>query len=151
MELMKIFRLILVFVFLASFAAAGLAVTAQQEKEMGEEFVKKIKQHLTLVSDPIVNAYIDSLATRLVKSGRAPNRKYAFFVVESKSINAFAAPDGYIGITTGLIQAARNESEFASVIAHEIAHISQRHLSRMMAESKTQMLTSLAACWLPRR
>jgi len=71
--------------------------------------------------------------------------QFSFFVVDDPTINAFALPDGYIAVHTGLLSATRSESELASVLAHEISHVTQGHISRMIAMQQRQMYPSIAA------
>lgn len=97
------------------------------------------------LSDPETEAYLDDLGQRLVAESSISGRTLSFFVVHDASINAFALPGGYIGVHTGLIQATTSESELAGVIAHEIGHVSQEHLSRMIAQQEQTVLPSLAA------
>ncbi|HFD79846.1 MAG TPA: M48 family peptidase, partial [Gammaproteobacteria bacterium] len=124
--------------------SSGSLITPAQEQELGKAFMRSIRSQATLVSDPWINAYIRQLGARLVAASDAPSYPFTFFVVADPSINAFAGPGGYIGIHTGLILAARNESELAGVMAHEIAHVTQRHLLRAY-ESASQMSLPTAA------
>ncbi len=111
---------------------------------LGKAFMRSIRAQTTLVADPEINDYINRLGQRLVASSDAPNYPFTFFVVNNSAVNAFAGPGGYIGIHTGLILTARNESELAGVMAHEIAHVTQRHLLRAY-ESANQMSLPTAA------
>ena len=106
--------------------------------------MRSVRAQTTLVTDPEISDYIDRLGHRLVASSDAPNYPFTFFVVNNPVVNAFAGPGGYIGIHTGLILTARNESELAGVMAHEIAHVTQRHLLRAY-ESANQMSLPTAA------
>ena len=77
-------------------------------------------------------------------ASRDTKQDFEFFAVPDPQINAFALPGGFIGVHTGLILLAQNESELASVLAHEISHVTQRHMARMVANQKNSMLLSLA-------
>lgn len=113
---------------------ADLVMSPRDEKNIGRDYMRKIRQYLDLVSDTEVNTYIQNLGERLVSTRPDVNaRDFTFFVVNNPEINAFALPGGYIGINSGLITAANNEAELASVIAHETAHILQRHIARLYA------------------
>ena len=90
---------------------------------------------MKLVEDPEVNAYIQSVGHRLSSHSGATGQSFSFFVVDAPDVNAFAGPGGKIGIHTGLILTTHTESELASVIAHEIAHVTQRHLARAIDEA----------------
>ena len=113
---------------------ADLVMSPRDEKIIGRGYMRKIRQYLNLVTDTEVNTYIQQLGERLVGTRPDVNaRDFTFFVVNNPEINAFALPGGYIGINSGLITAANNEAELASVIAHETAHILQRHIARLYA------------------
>jgi predicted Zn-dependent protease len=124
--------------------SSGSLISPAQEMALGEAFMRSVRAQTALVTDPEINDYIDRLGHRLVASSDAPNYPFTFFVVNNSAVNAFAGPGGYIGIHTGLILTARNESELAGVMAHEIAHVTQRHLLRAY-ESANQMSLPTAA------
>jgi predicted Zn-dependent protease len=109
---------------------------------LGQEFMRSVRQSLNLLNDPLSTTYLQSLADRLQAKTTDHYQEITVFIVDDPSINAFAGPGGYIGIHTGLILAARTEGELASVMAHEIAHVTQRHLVRAFkASSKTNLAT----------
>jgi predicted Zn-dependent protease len=124
--------------------SSGSLISPTQELELGHAFMQSVRAQATLVSDPDLNRYIQRLGARLVANSDAPGYPFTFFIVQDPSVNAFAGPGGYIGIHTGLIAAARNESELAGVMAHEIAHVTQRHLLRAY-EAATQLSLPTAA------
>jgi len=113
--------------------------TPFDDQESGKAFFNIVQKQLPLASDAIVNDYIESLGYRLAANSDVPSHAFHFFVVQQNMINAFAGPGGYIGIFGGLINITETESELASVIAHEIAHVTQDHLQR--GEDKTKNLT----------
>ena len=110
--------------------SAGALVSPVEEYQVGQSFYWSLQQSVTLVDDPEMNSYINSLGHRLVTNSDDPGRSFTFFVVPDNSVNAFAAPGGFIGIHTGLMLTSEAESELASVMAHEIAHVTQRHILR---------------------
>ena len=117
----------------------------QTEKELGRAFTSTLHTHYNLYSDLETNAYIRELGHKLA-SHTGNNRNYSFYIIDDSSINAFAGPDGVIGIHTGLINATETEDELAAVIAHEISHVTQNHLSRRYEYSSTQgSLNSIAS------
>ena len=124
--------------------SSGSLISPTQEMALGEAFMRSVRAQTTLVTDPDINDYISRLGHRLVAASDAPNYPFTFFVVNNPAVNAFAGPGGYIGIHTGLILTAQNESELAGVMAHEIAHVTQRHLLRAY-ESANQMSLPTAA------
>ncbi len=120
-------------------------VSPAQERKLGEDFMRRARQQLSFVDDPEITEYIQSLGQRLVAVSDAAGRDFRFFVIHNPTINAFAVPGGFIGVHTGLIQAVENEAELASVLAHEIAHVTQRHIPRLIAESQRTTLPAMAA------
>jgi len=119
--------------------------TPFNDQEMGKEFFNMVQQQLPLVSDPIINDYIQTLGYRLVAYSDAPTHPFHFFVIQQDVINAFAGPGGYVGVFGGLIVTTQTESELASVMAHEIAHVTQDHLQRGEDKTKNLTLPALAA------
>jgi len=106
----------------------------KQELAMGQEYSKQLNQKLDLVKDPFITQYINQIGNKLVEHSLRENIEYHFFVVNSKEINAFAVPGGFIYINRGLIEAADNESELAGVVSHEIGHIVGRHSMKQMSK-----------------
>jgi predicted Zn-dependent protease len=121
------------------------ALSPAQEKALGQAVMREIRQKLPLITDPEINDYLQSLGNQLTNHIEAPPHDFTFFAINDPSINAFAAPGGYIGIHTGLILATENESELASVLAHEIGHITQAHFARRMEEIERMTLPRAAA------
>lgn len=120
-------------------------ITPYQEHLMGQNFYKTLRSSVPFIDDLVVNDYLDTLARRLVSQTDQPDKHYKFFILKVPNINAFAGPDGYIGVHSGLFLSAKNESELAGVLAHEISHVTQRHLARAMTESQTSPATMFAA------
>jgi predicted Zn-dependent protease len=127
--------------------SSGSLISPAQEREFGAMFMRSIRAQTTLINDPHTVGYIRQLGDRLVTYSDSPGYPFTFFVVQDPSVNAFAGPGGYIGIHTGLILTAENESELAGVMAHEIAHVTQRHLLRAY-ESASQMSLPTAAAMI---
>lgn len=121
------------------------ALSEIQEDQLGRVIMRQIRAHRDYVDDAELTDYLNSLGDRLAANSNDPSRHFEFFAVKDPTINAFALPGGYIGVHTGLIAAARNESELAGVLAHEIAHVTQAHIARMVDAQKTSGLISLAA------
>jgi len=115
-----------------------------QEKKIADQIMRSVMASDEVISDPEITDYIQNLGMRLASNGPDKTQWFNFFVVKDNSINAFAMPGGVIGVHTGLIVAATNESELAGVIGHEIGHVVQHHMARMMAQQKTDSLISLA-------
>lgn len=125
--------------------ASATVLSPQQERKLGEDFMRKARSMLRIVDDPELNDYLQQLGERLLAHSSGAGEAYEFFLVDDPSINAFAVPGGFIGVNTGLILAAKNEGELAAVLAHEITHVQQRHIPRLMAESKRTSGPAMAA------
>lgn len=126
-------------------ASAGAALSPAQEKEIGKEFMRAVRQELVVLDDPEIDAYINSLGAELSSHSGAQDQSFTFFVLKDSAINAFAAPGGYIAVNSGLILASQSEAELAAVMAHEIAHVTQRHIARRFEAMNNLRLPSLAA------
>ncbi|MCF6261143.1 MAG: M48 family metalloprotease [Gammaproteobacteria bacterium] len=125
---------------------AGTSVLSpREEQQLGREFMRSVQHNLELVDDPPTVAYLQGLADQLVTSLQGSHQPITVFLVDDPSINAFAGPGGYIGIHTGLLLAAGNEGELVSVLAHEIAHVTQRHLVRAFEASSRMSLPTMGA------
>jgi predicted Zn-dependent protease len=120
-------------------------LTPSMERRLGEDVVRQIRAAGAYLDDPEVNDYLNELGHRLVAVGVDGRQDFEFFAVADPSINAFALPGGFVGVNTGLILLAQTESELASVLAHEITHVTQHHMSRMAAKQKNALLLQLAA------
>ncbi|MGQ0523035.1 MAG: beta-barrel assembly-enhancing protease [Betaproteobacteria bacterium] len=116
-----------------------------QERRLGERIMREIRADRSFNDDAEATDYISTLGERLVARSPDARQSFDFFLIQDGQINAFALPGGFIGVNTGLILNAQGESEVASVLAHEIAHVTQRHIARMIAGQKASQLTSLAA------
>ncbi len=126
--------------------SAGGVISPTQEKMIGAAFLRQMRSTARVVDDPEIDAYINDIGKRIGQHSDYHDN-FTFFMVADNSINAFAAPGGYIGAHTGLILNASTESEVAAVIAHEVAHVSQRHLARSF-ERASQMSLPVAAAMI---
>ena len=119
-------------------------MSISQENKLGEIIYSQILGSFDLISDPLITGYIQMLGNRLLISNHNSATKYRFLVADHPSINAFATPGGVIVINSGVILKTSSEAELASVLAHEIAHVKARHLSRMHEQSsKVDITTAL--------
>ncbi|MEO8485088.1 MAG: M48 family metalloprotease [Betaproteobacteria bacterium] len=125
--------------------SAQAAMSPAQERRIGDATLKQLRAAGGYLDDPEVNDYLNELGQRLVAVKNDGRFDFQFFAVPDASINAFAMPGGYIGVNSGLILLTQNESELASVLAHEITHVTQNHLARMLESQKNSLLMSLAA------
>ncbi len=125
--------------------SARATVTEAEEAKVGREVMRQIRGDRSFLDDPETLDYINRLGQQLVATSPSPFRQFEFFAVRDSSLNAFALPGGFVGVHTGLIAAARSESELAGVMAHEIAHVTQNHIARIVDSQRGSALTSLAA------
>ncbi|HZR02506.1 MAG TPA: M48 family metalloprotease [Burkholderiales bacterium] len=125
--------------------SAQTVLSSQQERQLGESIMRQIRGSKQYFDDPEVTDYVNALGYRLVAQSPNTEQAFEFFVVDDPTINAFALPGGFIGVHTGLIVTAQSESEFAGVIAHEIAHVTQHHIARLFQQQKQAGIASLAA------
>ncbi|MDF1689093.1 MAG: M48 family metalloprotease [Cycloclasticus sp.] len=124
---------------------SNIIISGELEKKLGKAFLRSIRRSIPLSSDQEINDYAQQLGDKVAKFSEQPDRQFNFFVVRDYRINAFAGPDANIGLNTGLILAAESESELASVVAHEIAHVTQQHLQRAIETASQMSLPSAAA------
>lgn len=124
------------------------SLTPVVERRLGERIMRDIRRDMDYMSDVAVSEYLNNFGEGLVAirpevRGEAGFDFY-FFVIKNPVLNAFALPGGFIGVHSGLIMAAQTESELASVLAHEIGHVSQRHIARMLGQQKQNSMIQLA-------
>jgi len=115
------------------------------ERRLGESIMERIRVDRSYLDDPISADYLNTLGNRLVLASPDARQPFEFFLLQDASVNAFALPGGFIGVHTGLVFTAQTESELASVLAHEVAHVTQRHIARMIASQEKSQLATLAA------
>ncbi len=128
---------------LPEIGAAGASILSiDKERQIGNAMMRHVRASQPVIHDPILTEYINDLGNRMVRHAQDVNYNFEFFLINKKELNAFAFFGGHIGIHSGLLTTAETESELASVIAHEISHVTQRHLARKMeANSRTQPLS----------
>ncbi len=129
--------------FLPSLTQSYSAYSNDELDQLEREFVQQINQSDSVIRNPLAVEYITHLAKQLAEHGDIAQP--VFFIVNSKEINAFAGPGGYIGVNSQLILATENESELAAVMAHEMAHVRQHHLYRMLEHQKQMRIPMLAS------
>ena len=118
------------------------AVSSSEEKAIGEMFLKQVYSQAPLITDPLLFEYTEHLIYRLSEYSQVNDRYFTILLIDDDSLNAFAAPGGIIGINGGLFLYSDNEGQFASVLAHELAHLSQRHFARNVLKSQESNLAS---------
>lgn len=117
--------------------AGSLGISVQREMALGDYFMRTARANMPVVDDPVLNEYVKTLGNRLLAHADGVQFPFDFFVVADNNLNAAAFLGGKVAINTGLFNYAETEDEFASVIAHEISHVTQRHIARFI-ESMTQ-------------
>jgi beta-barrel assembly-enhancing protease len=125
--------------------ASQATFTPTTERRLGESIMEKVRADRSYSDDPVVTDYLNSLGNRLVVASPDSRQSFEFFLLQDPSLNAFALPGGFIGVHTGLILTAETESELAGVLSHEVAHVTQRHIARMIAGQERSQLAALAA------
>jgi len=124
--------------------SAQAALSSAEEREIGESIMREIRNDPEYVDDPEILAYVQALGQRLATAAPVERPNYQFFVIRNPEVNAFALPGGYIGIHSGLILTAQTESELASVVGHEIGHLVQHHMARMVDKQNQLQIASIA-------
>lgn len=124
---------------------AGGLLSPEQEYRMGRTWLRQLRGQVPVLQDLMVQEYVESLVYRLASHSDLRQPDLAIVVINSRDINAFAVPGGVVGVNAGLIIAAEREDEVGAVLAHEIAHISQRHFVRRYADSQRVSRAMLAA------
>jgi len=115
------------------------------EQQIGRDFLKQINRSVPTISDPILKYYVTVQLTDLAQYSQLKEKVLQVVLIDSKEINAFAAPGGVVGINLGLFLYADDVHEYSSVIAHELAHLSQRHFARGIEEQQAQTVPMLAS------
>ena len=124
--------------------SSASVLSAADDYRLGQAFMRNLRQNVEIVEDPELNSYLNALGYRLLSAANT-QLPFTFFIVNAPSINAFAGPGGYIGIHSGLILAAESEGELAAVMAHEISHVTQRHLARAFEKASSTQIQTYAA------
>jgi predicted Zn-dependent protease len=126
-------------------STANAMVGRTEEYQVGRMIVKNLRDENQILEDPEVSEYVQSIGSRIASEAQDGNQNFAFFVVRDPQINAFALPGGFIGINSGLYTTTTTESQLGSVLAHEIGHVSQRHIARAVQAQSRQSLSTMAA------
>jgi predicted Zn-dependent protease len=124
---------------------ADSVLTKTRERMLGRSVVLQLRNAGMINDDPLLNEYISLLGSQLASQANEGDFEFDFFVIDDDVVNAFAMPGGVIGVNAGLLLATENESELAGVVAHEVTHVTQRHIARSMAAQKGSSILTLAA------
>jgi predicted Zn-dependent protease len=126
-------------------SAADSMISTDEEYQIGRMVVRGLESAGRILDDPLIENYIEDVGHKMVAYAHDGDHRFNFFVVKDNALNAFALPGGFIGVNAGLILQTENESELAGVMAHEVAHVTQRHVvRRAQADQKSSMLSTAA-------
>jgi beta-barrel assembly-enhancing protease len=125
---------------------ASSALSLDDEFRIGLQIVRQLRDEGQIIDDPEATEYLQALGSRIVAQATGDSgQRFQFFFVRDDTINAFALPGGFIGVNYGLVLATRNEAQLAGVLAHEIAHVTQRHIARRVRSQGRQSIATMAA------
>ena len=125
--------------------ASQAVLTPLQERQIGQQSMLQIRASKQFMDDAEISDYLNQIGYRLVENSAEASLGFEFFAVNDYSVNAFAMPGGFIGVNAGLLLITQSESELASVLSHEISHVTQHHLARMAAGQQGDSLASMVA------
>lgn len=125
--------------------SSSSVVSPQQEHLLGRAWLSLLRGQVPQISDPQLKSFVENSVYRLVETSQVDDRRLEFVLIKSGQLNAFAAPGGIIGVNGGLFLYAQTEAEYASVMAHELAHLSQRHFARGQEAQQRMQLPMMAA------
>ncbi|MEO8444642.1 MAG: M48 family metalloprotease [Gammaproteobacteria bacterium] len=124
---------------------ANAVLSRETELQIGRSIYRSLVDTDRVMNDPEVQEYVQDIGLKLAAQAQDGDFRFRFFVVNDSAINAFALPGGYVGIHSGLLLATESESELAGVLAHEISHITQRHISRAVFANQRSSILTMAA------
>ena len=137
--------------FALAVTLTGCGVSTQQEIEMGGQYASQINQQLPIINDPEANRYINLLGDSIARlTSRTDIPDWKFFIVDSREVNAFAVPGGYIYVNRGLIERTQRMDQLAGVLGHEIGHVVKRHSIKQMQQAQGANMGVTLACILTR-
>jgi len=129
----------------------GCSVSSQQEIEMGQQYSQQINAQLPIITDPEANRYINLLGDSIAKlTSRTDIQDWKFYIVDSKEVNAFAVPGGFVYVNRGLIERTQRMDQLAGVLGHEIGHVVRRHSIKQMQQQQGANIGVTLACILTR-
>lgn len=125
-------------------ASAGL-ISPSEEYELGQKLIRRYRGGLPTSTDPFIEGYLRQLVQKMAYASDLSDKRFDLLVLDNPTLNAFAAPGGIVGVNTGALLVAQTEQQLASIIAHELAHLSQRHYARRLQQQQTTSMASYAA------
>lgn len=124
-------------------SSAGTLITPAQEAQYGAMYLRELRRYGWVLDDPLLDGWLNSLGFELASVTENSGSDYTFFMIRSRQVNAFATLGGYIGMNAGLVLTAESEDEVAAVLAHEIAHVTQRHIVRSVEAAQKDQIPIL--------
>jgi beta-barrel assembly-enhancing protease len=125
---------------------SGALLSPQMERKIGEQAMRDIRLHdPNFIDDPELTEYVNTVGRRIVAANPEARQGFEFFLIQDNSVNAFAMPGGFVGVNTGLLLSAQTESELAGVLAHEVAHVTQHHIARLIGKQEQSTIPTIAA------
>jgi predicted Zn-dependent protease len=126
-------------------SSAGTLITPREEQEYGEYTLFQLRHYGYVLEDPLIDSWLSGMGHRLGAASDRPEQPFTFFLMQDRQINAFATLGGYVGMNAGTVLAARNEDEVAGVLAHEISHVTQRHVLRAVERAQKDRIPIMLA------
>jgi predicted Zn-dependent protease len=125
---------------------ASSTLSLDDEYRIGLQVMRQLRDEGQIIEDPEATEYLQAVGSRIVAQATGDSaQRFTFFFVREDTINAFALPGGFIGVNYGLVLSTRNEAQLAGVLAHEIAHVTQRHIARRVRSQGRQSIATMAA------
>lgn len=124
--------------------SASSYVSLQEEHDLGRVWLRQLRAQAKILDDPLTTEFLENLIFRLVPHSEVKQSDFEFVVVDRADLNAFAVPGGIIGINFGILLYTRDEDELSAVLAHELAHLSQRHFARQIEAAEKQEPIAIA-------
>ena len=124
--------------------ASSALFSLDKEYQLGRAWLRVFRSRVEIVSDPLLQGYVEELTYKLATHSELKDRRLDIIIVNNQAINAFAVPGGVLGIHNGLLLQAETEAQFASVMSHELAHLSQRHFARSVEAQKRNAIPNMA-------
>ncbi len=125
--------------------ASSRLISPEMERQIGSQFLKQLHASLPTIDDPILKYWVNRQVTDLAQHSELHDNLMQVVLIDSKELNAFAAPGGVVGVNMGLLLDADDISEYSAVLAHELAHLSQRHFARGVEEQRSKTLPTIAS------
>lgn len=126
-------------------SSAGALLAPAQQKEYGQMMLSQLRNYDYILDDPLLNGWLQGVGNRLATYSDKPQQPFTFFWMKDRQINAFATLGGYVGMNAGLVLAADDEGQMASVLSHEIAHVTQSHVLRSVERAQQDSIPILLA------